>query len=217
MNLRQTILPLSGVLALVACGQPANGQATDASVETAAAQDFGAVSGTYQSEERHRYITFSYSHFGYSRPHVRWRDWDATLEWNAEDPAASTVSVVIDANSADSGVDVFDGHLTGENFFDTDNFGEITFVSTGIERTGDNTGLITGDLTIKDVTKAVTLDAKFNHGAFEERNSRYKIGFSATAQVKRSDFGLGAYAPGVSDEVDIVIEAEFIMPTETDE
>ena len=217
MNFRQIILPLSGVAALSACSQPANGQGSEASAETAAVQDFGAISGTYQSEERHRYITFSYSHFGYSRPHVRWRDWDATLEWNAEDPAASSVSVTIDVHSADSGVDVFDGHLTGDSFFDAENFGEITFVSTAIERTGDTTGLITGDLTIKDVTKAVTLDAKFNNGAFEERNSRYKIGFSATAQVNRSDFGLGAYAPGVSEEVDIVIEAEFIMPVDADE
>lgn len=210
-------MPLSAVLALAACGQPANGQSEDASATAESEQDFGAISGTYTSEERHRYITFSYDHFGYSRPQIRWREWEATLEWNAEDPEASSVRVTIDADSADSGVDVFDGHLTGERFFDTENFEEITFVSTEIKRTDENTGQITGDLTIKDTTKSVTLEATFNNGAFDERNNKYKIGFSATTSVNRSDFGVDYLAPAVSDQVDIAISAEFIMPADSSE
>lgn len=217
MNLGKSIAPMGAAFALAACGQPANGQSEDAAADAAAEQDFGAISGTYKSEERHRYITFSYNHFGYSTPQIRWREWEATLEWNAEDPAASSVSVTIDATSADSGVDVFDGHLNGEKFFDTENFDEITFVSTGISRTGDTTGQITGDLTIKDVTKSVMLDATFNNGAFDERGNRYKIGFSAIASVNRSDFGIDYLAPAVSDQVDITISAEFIMPVDAAE
>lgn len=212
MNFRKALLPLSAAFALAACGQPANGQSSDPAPDAAAAQEFGAISGNYQSEEKHRYITFSYDHFGYSQPQIRWRDWDATLQWNAEDPAGSSISVTIDADSVDSGVDVFDGHLTGDKFFDTENYGEITFVSTEISRTGDNNGLITGNLTIKGVTKPVTLEAKFNNGAFDERGNKYKIGFSATASVSRSDFGLDYLVPAVSDQVDIAISAEFIMP-----
>ncbi len=217
MNFNKSIMPLGAAIALAACGQPASSQTGGAAEDAATVQDFGAISGTYKSEERHRYITFNYDHFGYSRPQIRWREWDATLEWNAEDPAASSVSVTIDATSADSGVDVFDGHLTGERFFDTENFDEITFVSTGIVRTGETTGKITGDLTIKDVTKSVTLDATFNKGSFDERGNLYKIGFSATAAVNRSEFGLDYAVPAVSDQVNIVISAEFIMPVDAAE
>lgn len=173
-----------------------------------------AFSGVYEDDEKHRYITFTYSHFGFSNPYLRWRDWDATLNWDEDAPENSTINVVIDAASIDSGVDVFDGHLKGENFFDVSNHPEITFVSTGVEKTGENSGTVTGDLTIKGITKPVTLDVQLNNASFDERRNQYKIGFSATAQVKRSDFDVDAYAPGVSDEVDIIIEAEFIKPGE---
>jgi len=95
-----------------------------------------------------------------------------------------------------------------------ENHPEITFVSTNVEKTGDTTGKITGDLTIKGVTKPTMLDVVFNQGAFDERNNRYKLGFSGKTTVKRSDYGVDLYAPTVSDEVEIVIETEFLMPVE---
>ena len=168
----------------------------------------------YKTDPKHRYITFSYSHFGYSDPWVRWRDWDATLDWNAEDPAASSVSVVINAASVDSGVDEFDGHLKGERFFDVENHPEITFVSTSVEKTGDTTGKIIGDLTIKGVTNSETLDVVFNNGDFDQRKNAHKLGFSGKTTVKRSDYDVDFLAPGVSDEVEIVIEVEFLKPAE---
>ena len=184
------------------------------SSQFALAQDDGAASGVYTTDLKHRYITFSYSHFGYSDPWVRWRDWDATLDWNAEDPAASSVSVVINAASVDSGVDEFDGHLKGERFFDVENHPEITFVSTNVEKTGETTGKIIGDLTIKGVTKSETLDVIFNNGGFDQRKNAHKLGFSGKATVKRSDYGVDFLAPGVSDEVEIIVEAEFLKPVE---
>lgn len=208
MNTRTLLLCMGAALAIAACGQSANGQ-DDAAAEKVV---FDAPSGEYTPDPNHHYIFFTYSHFDYSHPHVRWRVWDATLNWNAENPEASTVEVVIEADSVDSGVDVFDGHLKGERFFDTENHPEITFVSTNVTRTGENTGTITGDLTIKGITKPVTLDVTFNKAGYEERGDRYKIGFSATTTVKRSDFGMDYLVPAVSDEVDIKIESEFIMP-----
>lgn len=178
------------------------------------AQDDGAISGVYKTDPTHRYITFSYSHAGFSNPWLRWRDWEGTLDWNAENPAASSINVVIDAASIDSGVDVFDGHLREERFFDVENHPEITFVSTNVEKTGDTTGKITGDLTIKGITKPVTLDVVFNNSAFDERNSRYKLGFSGKTTIKRSDYDVDLYAPAVGDDVDIIIETEFLMPVE---
>ena len=198
---RKLCLPLVGALALTA----ASG---------AAAQDFDAPTGKYVADAGHRYITFTYSHLGFSDPYLRWREWEGELDWNAENPERSSVSVTIDAASIDTGVDVFDGHMKGETFFDVENHPEITFVSTGVEKTGDATGVITGDLTIKGVTKSVALDTKFNNAGFMERGNLYKIGFSARTTVKRSDFGVDAFAPAVSDEVDILIEVEFDKPVE---
>lgn len=223
MRLRYLMLGGAAV-ALAACGQNAETasssdatEASDAAVEAASAQqdadafEFDAPSGVYESEATHRYITFSYTHLGFSDPWLRWRDWNGTLNWNAEAPEQSSVSVVINAESIDTGVDIFDGHLKGERFFDVANHPEITFDSTDVETTGANTGTITGDLTIKGNTKPVTLDVVFNKGAFQERDNIYRLGFSGKTTVKRSDFGVDFAAPNVSDEVDIVIEAEWIM------
>jgi polyisoprenoid-binding protein YceI len=195
-----------GAFALAAFSGPANSQNADAAA--------GAISGEYKADQGHRYITFDYDHQGYSRPFLRWREWDATLDWNAEDPTASTVKVSIDANSIDSGVDVFDGHLRGEQFFDVENHPTITFKSTSLEKTGDDTGKMTGDLTIKGNTKPVTLDVTFNKGAFEARSNSYKLGFSAKGVVKRSDFGVDAFTPVVSDDVNLTVEVEFEMPAD---
>ncbi len=204
MIFQKFALPFVIAFSVVAFGQSAIAQSD-------------AISGTYKVEATHRYITFSYSHMGYSNPWLRWRDWDATLEWNAENPGDSSISVVIDAASADSGVDEFDGHLKSDRFFDTESHPEITFVSTELTVTGDKAGTMTGDLTIMDVTKPVTLDVVFNNAGFSERDGIYKLGFSAKTSVNRSDFGLDYAVPYVSDKVDITIEAEFIMPAQSTE
>lgn len=197
-------------IAAAACGQGANGApAAPEEAAAAAPADYAAVSGLYKPDYKHRYITFSYFHQGLSYPMIRWRSWNADLNWNAEDPAASSISVVIDATSVDSGVDEFDGHLQGERFFNTAAYPEITFTSTKVEKTGEATGKITGDLTIKGVTKPVVVDVQYNNSSHNER-SGYKIGFSGKAKVKRSDFGVDFLAPGVGDDVTVVIEAEFI-------
>ncbi|MEQ8751350.1 MAG: YceI family protein [Amphiplicatus sp.] len=176
--------------------------------ETGEADFSGAPSGTYVTDYKHRYITFSYFHQGYSHPFLRWRDWTGELTWNAENPAASSIDVVIDAESIDSGVDEFDGHLKGEGFFDVANHPEITFVSTSVETTGATTGKVTGDLTIKGITKPVTLDVTFNKAdAIKDGN---KIGFSAKGVVKRSDYGVDKHVPYVSDDVEVIIEAELV-------
>ncbi len=209
MNFTKQALSVAAILAIVACGESANGQ-TEGNDDAG----FTAISGTYTAEAKHRYITFSYSHGGYSNPWLRWREWDADLNWNADDPASSSVNVTIDATSIDTGVDVFDGHLKGERFFDVENHPQITFVSTSLEQTSDNTGKMIGDLTIKGITKPVELDVVFRKDGFDTRKSLYKLGFSASANVLRSDFDVDFLAPSVSDEVVITIEAEFILPAE---
>ena len=175
-----------------------------------------AKSGEYTSDAKHQYITFSYDYFGYARPQLRWRDWNATLDWNAAEPAASSVTVMIDAHSIDTGVDEFDGHLRGDKFFDVENHPAITFASTSLTKTGEHKGVMIGDLTIKGVTKPVTLNVTLNKADFNKRNNEYRVGFSANGVVKRSDFGVDLFAPGVSDEVDLNIQTLFKMPAEAE-
>ena len=101
--------------------------------------------------------------------------------------------------------------LKGPGVFDSTQFGSASFRSTSVTRTGPNTGRITGDLTIKNITKPVTLDATFNGGEQNPMNDSYAIGIRATASIRRSDFGLTAtpWSSFVSDDVQLIIEAMF--------
>ncbi|MEM9899645.1 MAG: YceI family protein, partial [Pseudomonadota bacterium] len=116
-----------------------------------------AESGTYTADAGHAYISFSYSHQGYSNPILRWGEWDASLDWNAEKPETSSVTAEINAASIDSGVDRFDDHLKSPDFFEVEKYPTISFKSTEIEKTGDDTGVMKGVLTIKGEEKPVTL------------------------------------------------------------
>lgn len=165
--------------------------------------------GDYELDKTHAYITFSYSHLGFSNPHVGFDVFDASLALNAEDPEQSVVEVVIDATSINSRVAKFDEHLNGDDFFATAENPTITFTSTEIESTGEDTYDITGDLTIKGTTKPITLAATVNKAANHPMRRVPWVGMSATTTLLRSDFGLGRYAPNVGDEVTIDIEVEF--------
>ena len=176
----------------------------------AAAGPLDAVpAGTYTVESTHAYINFSYTHLGFSRPVVGFNDFDVTLELNAEDITASALKVEIDAASIDSRVEVFNGHLTSEDWFNVAAFPDITFVATAIEATGDNTMSVTGDLTIMGITKPVTLDATVNKAGPHPFNKKPTIGVSATGKLLRSDWNLGKYAPAVTDEVELNIQVEL--------
>jgi polyisoprenoid-binding protein YceI len=172
------------------------------------------VPGVYKSDSGHAYITFSYDHQGYSRPWLRWRSWTGDLNWNPADPSQSSIAVVIDAASIDSGVDKFDEHLKSPDFFDVANHPQITFNSTSVTVDGPSTANVAGDLTVKGVTKPVTLDVKINRAADDDFAKGYKLGFSGKTSVKRSDFGVDKYTPFVGDDVEIIVEAEFVLPKE---
>ncbi len=174
-----------------------------------AASAWDVPSGEYGLDKTHGYITFSYSHLGFSNPHVGFDRFEVSLNADAESPEDSSIEVLIDAASINSRVEVFDDHLNGENFFDTAKHPEITFVSTGISSTGENTFDIVGDLTIKGVTKSVTLNATINKAADHPFLQLPTIGVTAIAQVLRSDWELSRAVPMVSDEVSIFIDVEL--------
>lgn len=169
------------------------------------------AAGAYKMDTQHGYVTFSYSHFGLSNPQISFKTVDANIMLDPADPTASAVNVTIAADSIDSDVDVFNGHLNSENWFNTAEYPEITFVSTGLTQNEDDgdKGTLTGDLTIKGITKPVTLDVTLLAAMEHPLSKKDTLGIQATGSVLRSDFDLGAYAPAVSDEVTITISGEF--------
>jgi len=165
--------------------------------------------GSYKLDDKHAYLSFSYSHLGLSNPQIQFADFAASLDLDGNDMSQSQVSITIDAASLDSAVPQLDEDLKGADFFDVANHPEITFRSTAYEETSDSTGRLIGDLSVLGVSKPVTLDVTINSAAMSPLNRREMIGFSATGSVSRSDYGLTAYAPMIGDELSLHIQVEF--------
>ena len=170
-------------------------------------------SGKYGVDPKHAYISFTYDHKGYSTPHIGFDAFDLTLTLDSDNPENSVIDVTIDASSVTSRVPVFDGHLMGPNFFDTENYPSITFKSTSIVSTGESTYDVLGQLTIKGMSKPVTLAAVINKADLHPQSKKPLIGISADAKVNRSDWDLTRAIPSVGDEVTIYISAELPQKT----
>ena len=163
---------------------------------------------TYQLDPAHTNVVASWNHLGFSNPVMHFGDAEGTLVYDAEDVGASSVTVTLPLSGLDAHVDAFNEHLRSGDFFDAAQFPEITFTSTAVEAAGEGKLKVTGDLTIKGITKPVVLDVTLNKAGEHPMKKVPAIGFDATATVKRSDFGVGAYAPMVSDEVTLKITTE---------
>lgn len=171
----------------------------------------GVPSGSYSVDPTHAYISFSYNHLGLSNPILSFEEFTIDLNLDNEDPTKSTVNVTIDADSIVAGSDVWKKHLSGAKFFDIANNPEITFTSTAIEAARDGNYTVTGDLTIKGASKPVTLDITINAAMNHPMSGTPTIGLQAVSTLVRSEFGMGANAPHVSDEVALNITAELNM------
>lgn len=167
-----------------------------------------AAPEAYVLDASHSQIVFSYKHLGYSTTWGMFSGFEGEISFDQEDPAASSVTVSFPVQSMFTGWEKRDEHLMSADFFEATADEMVTFTSTGIEVTGENTAKITGDLTLNDVTKSVVLDAVMNQASEHPMQKKPWIGFSATTKLLRSDFEVGQYAPFVSDEVDIQISIE---------
>lgn len=170
-----------------------------------------APKGSYEMDPVHTTLTFCTMHMGLSNYCGRFNKAQGTLVFNGSEPEKSKLSVTIDVASIDTSSDKLDGKLRDE-LFKTSAHPTATFKSTKIAVTGENAGEITGDLTIRGVTKPVMLKATFNGGTMHPFANAYALGFSAGAKFKRSDFGLTDMAGEqfASDEVTLYIDSEFI-------
>ena len=169
---------------------------------------------TYMLDASHSQIVFSYNHLGFSTTTGMFSGFEGTIELDAENPSASSVEVSFPAQSLITGWPAREGHFLSEDFFDSDANPLVTFTSTAIEVIGDNTGMITGDLTMNGITKSVVLDATLNQLAVHPVANLPWAGFDATTTLLRSDFDMGQFAPFVGDEIAINISIEAMVPTE---
>ena len=168
-----------------------------------------AAPETYNVDPTHTFPRFEYNHFGYSNQQHRF---DRTSGKIILDRAAKTgsVDVTIDAKSVNTGYALFNGHIQGEDYFNTDKFPAITFKSTAVKFDGDKPVAVDGNLTIKGVTKPVTLTVTNFHSMPHPMLKKDALGANAVAKVKRSEFNMGKYAPSVGDEVTLNIAVEAI-------
>ncbi len=167
-----------------------------------------AAPETYTLDPSHSQIVFSYNHLGFSTTTGMFSGFEGTIEFDAEAPANSSVTVSFPTASLITGWDERTTHFLTADFFDAPENPEISFKSTAIEVTGEKSGKVTGDLTINGVTKPVVLDAVMTQMGEHPMAKKPWVGFDATTTVKRSDFDMGMFAPYVSDEVAISISIE---------
>ena len=162
----------------------------------------------YVFDASHSQIVFEYNHLGFSNTIGVFSGFDGNIQFDEEDPAASSVEVSFPTDSLYTGWDERTAHFLSGDFFGAEENPTISFVSTAIEVTGENTGVITGDLTLNGITKPVSLDAVLNQKGDHPMAGKAWLGFDATTTVLRSEFDMGMFTPFVADEVAVSISIE---------
>ena len=168
-----------------------------------------AAPETYNIEGSHTFPRFEYSHFGYTNQIQRFNKTTGNIVWDKVAKTGS-VDITIDAKSVDTGYALFNEHIQGEDYFDTAQYPTITFKSTSVKFEDDKQVAIDGKLTIKGVTKPVTLTVTSVQAMPHPMLKKDAIGANAVAKIKRSEFNAGKNAPYVSDEVTLSIAVEAI-------
>ncbi|MFC0202052.1 YceI family protein [Paracoccus rhizosphaerae] len=163
---------------------------------------------TYSFDTAHSQVVFDYTHLGFSTTTGMFSGIDGTISFDAENPANSSVEATFPVTSLMTGDEARDEHFLTDDFFGAEAAPEVTFTSTSIEVTGDNTALITGDLTLNGITKEVVLDTVLNQQGEHPMENKPWLGFDATTTLLRSDFNMAMFAPAVSDEVEVAISVE---------
>lgn len=171
------------------------------------------TAGAYKLDSSHGNITWSVDHMGFSTYTGQFVNVQAELSLNTSNPSASTLTATIPLKDVLTGSEGLNNHLQTADFFDTANHPTATFVSRSVTVDADdpNEATVVGDLTLRGVTKPVTIEVEFNQAGPSMGNT-YKAGFDGEATIKRSDFGITYGIPmGLGDEVKLHLEGEFIL------
>ncbi|MFI6704661.1 YceI family protein [Streptomyces sp. NPDC050509] len=148
-----------------------------------------ALTGAYTIDPAHSTISFTVRHAMVTNVRGTFTEHEGSLQLDGSDPAKSTAAIDVSIASIDTGAPDRDGHLRGADFFDTETFPAMTFRSTAAEQIDAETYRITGDLTIKDVTRPLSIDLEF-HGSATDVYGNERVGFEGSATILRSDWGL---------------------------
>ena len=179
-------------------------------VSAAAASPALAAPQTYVVDGTHTFPSFSYSHFGLSTQLSKFDKTTGTVTLDKE-AKTGAVDITIDMKSVNTGYETFNEHIQEADFFDTANYPTATFKSTKVNFEGDKPVSIEGDLTIKGVTKPVTLQVTHFANMPHPMLKKDAIGADATVVIKRSEFNAGKFAPNVGDNVTITVSLEAIQ------
>ena len=200
INLIARIIALKlTALALAGCVAPASTDPAD------------LPSGAWRLDEDHARVTWRVRHLGLSWYVARFDTADASLNFDPADPASAELTAIVDAASVSTGDREFDETLRGSSWLDAENHPEIIFRSTRIEVTGQNTGRIHGELTLKGVTADAVMETEFYGGTFNPLERTQALGFGADLVIDRTQFGVGRLTGNfIGDEVRLRIEAEFL-------
>ncbi len=182
---------------------------------TTTTTDFSTLTGTYNVDAAHSRFGFVARHAMVTKVRGSFNEFEGTTTIDGDDPSRSSVSISLDVASVDTRNAQRDGHLRTNDFFDLEKFPKITFTSTSITHDGGNDFQVTGDLTVKDVTKSVTIPLEFQGSATDPFGNK-RIGFEGATQIQRSDFGVtynAALETGgvlVSDKITLEFEISAI-------
>lgn len=167
-----------------------------------------AEENKYTIEPNHTSVVWFANHFGFSTVSGKFSEIEGVITFDEKAPASSAVDVTIKMSGLYAGLKNFEEHLKSDDFFNVKKFATAKFVSKKVTVTGKNTAKIEGDLTLVGVTKPVTLKAKFNKAGINPINQKQTVGFSATAVITRSEFGIDYAVPSISDQIELKIEVE---------
>ena len=169
----------------------------------------------YDFDKSHANLSFTYNHLGYSTTDGRFGDWDGKLLIDESAPTNSSVEFTINIDSLDTFWADRDTHLKSPDFFDAAKYPQAVFKSTKVEQTGEKQLEVTGDLTLRGITKPVTLTVDVTALGEHPMAKKPAAGFAATTVLKRSDFGMDKFVPYVGDEITVTFHAETLKAGST--
>jgi polyisoprenoid-binding protein YceI len=178
---------------------------------------------TYNLDKTHTDVIFAAKHMMVTSVRGKFGAVDGSLRLDLENPTASSGSFTVQAASLNTGVEQRDGHLRSGDFFDVETYPEITFVSTGVAARGGSDYAVTGDMTVRGITRPVTFEVEYL-GSFKSMAGADRAGFHATTKINREEFGLtwnvgleaGGWLVGkdIRIEIDLAVEAAVPVTAE---
>ena len=175
---------------------------------------FNTLNNIWNNDDAHSQVAFTVKHLGISEVSGTFNDFDVKIHAAKPDFSDAAVTFTAKVASIDTRIEARDNHLKSADFFDTENYPDLTFKSTSIKKDGKNNKYkLTGNLTLHGITKQVTVDMEYQGSVENAMNKKQTVGFQVTGTIKRSDFNLGNGfpAPMISDEVQIKADGEFIQ------